>query len=176
MGTRMAPALVSSLVNEMEHVDFIKEETVPPHHAMSEEIRLCDDRLRGVMGGMAGRYLFQEHARGSCGSMPACEVTDVHAQVWKALDGGNQVEARRLFSRLLPLLNYEWVVPGVYKWVLHRRGIITSPYMRSHHGTALDEGDARELEFLVSDLSDLMTVPLPQQGRDAIGFVESRSK
>lgn len=161
-GTRMSPEFVSRLVNELEHVDFIKEETLPPQHAIQEEIRLCGDRLRGVMGGIAGRYLFQEHARGACGSMPACEMTDVHARLWETLDGGDEAGARALFSRLLPLLNYESAVPGVYKWVLKRRGVISSIYQRSQHGTALDEGDMKELEILVQDLSDLLRVPLPR--------------
>ena len=83
--------LCAKLVNELDHVEYIKEETLPPNHAMEVEIRLCGPRLKGVMGGIAGRYLMDEYRRGACGTMPACEMTDLHVQVWDALDGGGGV-------------------------------------------------------------------------------------
>ena len=67
------------------------------------------------MGGVAGRYLIDEYRRGACGTMPACEATDVHVQVWEALEAGDERRARDLFNRLLPLLNFEARMPGVYK-------------------------------------------------------------
>ena len=43
--------------------------------------------------GPTGRYLMDEYRRGACGTMPACEMTDVHAQVWNALDSGDLTRA-----------------------------------------------------------------------------------
>jgi 4-hydroxy-tetrahydrodipicolinate synthase len=161
LGTRMAPEFVARLVNKLEQVRFIKEETSPPGHAMSLEMELCGPRLRGVMGGIAGRYLFEEHARGACGTMPACEVTDLHVLIWETLDRGDEDGARALFGRLLPLLNQEALTPGVYKWVLRRRGIIASDYLRSHAGNPLDVYDRAELGRILDGLSDLMISTLP---------------
>ena len=110
------------MVNELPHVDWIKEETFPPGHAITAELRLCGPKLKGIMGGVAGRYLMDEYERGACGNMPACEMTDVHSAVWNLLDAGKKREARAMFNRLLPVLNYEAVVPGVYKAILKRRG------------------------------------------------------
>ncbi|HEX5416296.1 MAG TPA: dihydrodipicolinate synthase family protein, partial [Chloroflexota bacterium] len=106
-GTRMAPEFIARLVNELEHVEYVKEETFPPNHAIEAEIKLCGPKLKGVMGGVAGKYLMDEYRRGACGTMPACEATDIHAQVWNALDSGNLRQGRDLFNRLLPLLNFE---------------------------------------------------------------------
>ncbi len=160
-GTRLSPEFVARLVCELEHVEYVKEETYPPNHAMEAEIRLCGPRLKGVMGGIAGRYLMDEYRRGACGTMPACEATDVHVQVWNALEAGEERRARDLFNRLLPLLNYEALLPGVYKAVLKRRGIIASDYLRSHAGNPLDASDHRELSAIFDDMRDLFRLAPP---------------
>lgn len=161
-GTRMSPEFVARMVNELEHVDYVKEETFPPNHAIEAEIKLCGPKLKGVMGGVAGRYLMDEYRRGACGTMPACEATDVHVQVWNALDSGDLRKGRDLFNRLLPLLNFEALIPGVYKAVLKRRGIITSDYLRSHAGNPLDASDHRELSAIFDDLRDLFQLAPPR--------------
>lgn len=160
-GTRMSPEFVARLVRELEHVDYVKEETLPANHAIEAEIALCGPKLKGVMGGIAGRYLMDEYRRGSCGVMPACEATDVHAQVWNALDGGDLRKGRDLFNRLLPLLNYEGLMPGVYKAILKRRGVIASDYLRSHAGNPLDAHDHEELSAIFADMHDLWLLARP---------------
>lgn len=160
-GTRLSPEFVAKLVNELEHVEYVKEETLPPTHAIEAELKLCGPRLKGVMGGIAGRYLMEEFRRGACGTMPACEATDVHVQVWNALDAGEGRKARDLFNRLLPLLNFESLVPGVYKAVLKRRGIIASDYLRSHDGNPLDASDHVELGAIFDDMRDLFRLAPP---------------
>lgn len=160
-GTRMSPEFVARLVTELDHVDYVKEETFPANHAIEAELRLCGPTLKGVMGGIAGRYLMDEYRRGACGTMPACEATDVHVQVWEALDAGEPRRARDLFNRLLPLLNYEALLPGVYKAVLKRRGIIASDYQRSHAGNPLDAGDHAELSAIFADMRDLWRLSPP---------------
>lgn len=160
-GTRMSPEFVARLVTELEHVDYVKEETFPPTHAIEAEIRLCGPKLKGVMGGVAGRYLMDEYRRGACGTMPACEATDVHVQVWNALEAGEHRQARDLFNRLLPLLNFESLLPGVYKAVLKRRGVIRSDYLRSHAGNPLDASDHAELSAIFVDMRDLFRLAPP---------------
>jgi 4-hydroxy-tetrahydrodipicolinate synthase len=161
-GTRLSPEFVAKLVLELEHIEYVKEETIPPTHAIEAEIRLCGPRLKGVMGGIAGRYLMDEYRRGACGTMPACEATDVHVQVWESLESGDEKATRALFQRLLPLLNFEGLLPGVYKAVLKRRGIIASDYLRSHAGNPMDEGDHRELTAIFGDMRDLFRLAPPK--------------
>lgn len=163
-GVRMSGSFVARLVREIPRVDWVKEETVPPGWAMTAEIEESGAKLRGIMGGVAGRYLFDEFRRGACGFMPACEVTDVHAQVWNALDSGDETRARRLFERLLPILSFEARAGGVPKAVLKRRGVIASDYMRQFDGNPLDRYDRMELDRLLEDIEDLFTLA-PLQGR-----------
>ena len=158
-GTRLSAEYCAKLINELPHVDWIKEETFPPGHAITAELKLCNpQKLKGIMGGVAGRYLLDEYERGACGTMPACETTDIASRVWNLLDAGKKHEARDLANRLLPVLNYEAVVPGVYKAILKRRGIIKTDYLRSHHGNPLDEYDHKELTAIFADLKDLITI------------------
>ncbi|MDQ3442091.1 MAG: dihydrodipicolinate synthase family protein [Chloroflexota bacterium] len=161
-GTRLPAEFVAQLIREVPFVDWVKEETVPSGHAIAKEIELAGTRLQGVMGGIAGRYLFDEYRRGACGTMPACEVTDLHVLVWNALDAGDEAGARHLFSRLLPLLNFEARMSGVYKAVLKRRGVIASDYMRHYAGNPLDELDRVELDAILDDLRDLYTLAVPE--------------
>ncbi len=159
-GTRLPASFVARLVREIPRVDWVKEETMPPGWAITAEIEESGSKLRGVMGGIAGRYLFDEHRRGACGFMPACEVTDVHVQMWNALDGGDESDARALFSRLLPVLSFEGRAGGVCKAVLKRRGVIASDYTRQFAGNPLDRYDRMELDRLLEDIEDLFTLAL----------------
>jgi dihydrodipicolinate synthase/N-acetylneuraminate lyase len=61
-----------------------------------------------------------------------------------------------LHDRLLPLLNYERCYGGtpVYKAVLHRRGVIRTPTMRSP-GPGPDGPAQRGLERILADVGGL---------------------
>jgi 4-hydroxy-tetrahydrodipicolinate synthase len=162
MGTPMAPPLLARLLREIPGVDYLKEETALAPQVMTQVKGLAGDALKGMMGGMAGRYLLDEYARGACGTMPACEVTDAHVAVWNALESGDQRVARRLFRELLPLLNIEAMYSFVvYKEVLYRRGIIACPKTRAPGAPTLDEASSRELDLILNDLDPLLTAKLP---------------
>ena len=160
-GTRLALDVVARFVQEIPRLDWVKEETAPSGQAISAELALAGPAMRGVMGGMAGRYLLDEYRRGACGTMPACEAADVHVQVWDALEAGDERRARDVFNRLLPLLNLEARSLGVVKAVLVRRGVIATDYMRQHSGNPLDDDDRRELDVTLADLRDLFRLALP---------------
>jgi 4-hydroxy-tetrahydrodipicolinate synthase len=84
-------------------------------------------RLLEVIGRKARRRLLDEYRRGVCGTMPACEVVDVHAALWRALEAGGMQKVGDVYCRLLPLLTFEMAYgPAVRKEVLHRRGVIRS--------------------------------------------------
>ncbi len=160
VGTPMAPALQHRIQTEIDGVDFLKEETAYAPQIMTAVRELAGAHLKGMMGGMAGRYLLEEYRRGACGTMPACEVADAHVLVWNALDRGDEEEARRLFTQLLPLLNYEAMYSfTVYKEVLLRRGVIASARTRVAGAARLDAENHRELDMLLRDLEPLLTAP-----------------
>jgi dihydrodipicolinate synthase/N-acetylneuraminate lyase len=159
IGTPMAPSLLARMLAEIPGVEFLKEETAFAPQVMTRVRELAGASLRGVMGGMAGRYLLEEYRRGACGTMPACEVADVHVLIWNALERGDEAEARRLHTRLLPLLNYEAMYSfTIYKAVLLRRGVIASARTRVPGAGRLDAENQRELDLLLADLQALFTV------------------
>ena len=158
VGTPISPALMAKMLREIPGVDYVKEESTYAPQVMSAVTAEAGDAVKGMMGGMAGRYLLEEFRRGACGTMPACEVTDVHVQVWNALDAGDEAEGRRLHTALLPLLNYEAMYSfTIYKEVLVRRGVIASARTRVPGAGHLDAENHRELDRILEELAPLMT-------------------
>jgi 4-hydroxy-tetrahydrodipicolinate synthase len=161
IGTPMPPALLARLLREIDGVDYLKEESAYAPQVMSDVAARAGAALKGMMGGMAGRYLLEEARRGACGTMPACEVADAHVRVWQALERGDEVEARRLHTILLPLLNFEAMYSfTVYKEVLLRRGVIASARTRVPGAGVLDAENRRELDLILRDLEALLS-PVP---------------
>lgn len=157
-GTVMSAAQLTRLVQEIDNVSYIKEETLNASHLMTEILARAGDAVQGVMGGIGGRFLLDEYRRGACGTMPACQVTDVHVSIWNALEAGNLDKARRTFNRLLPLLNMEAAFAGaLYKEVLRRRGVIATATMRGRRD-ALDQFDHQELDAILRDVSELYSI------------------
>jgi 4-hydroxy-tetrahydrodipicolinate synthase len=170
VGTPMAARFLADLVQRIDGLEYIKEETAYAGHLMTELQALAGPRLKGIMGGMAGRYLFNEVRRGACGTMPACEVTDVDVLIWNAIEAGDLVRARQLHNRLIPLLNIEAMFgTAVYKEVLKRRGIIDHAVTRGPGVVDLDDFDQRELDAILDDVSELFTLAplMPANGRVA---------
>jgi len=158
-GTIMSAHQMTRLMTEIDNVSYLKEETANAGHLMTTVLATAGDACEGIMGGIGGRYLMDEFRRGACGTMPACQTTDVHVTIWNALDAGNLDKARRTFNRLLPLLNMEAAFgPIVYKEVLKRRGVIANTTLRSRRDSGLDEYDHKELDEILRDVSDLFSI------------------
>ncbi|MFZ0215905.1 MAG: dihydrodipicolinate synthase family protein [Candidatus Dormiibacterota bacterium] len=163
-GTVLSPDLVAELVDEIPHVEYVKEECWPPGHHLSAELERCGPRLRGIMGGIAGRYLLDEYRRGACGTMPACEIADLHAQLWERLERDDELGARQLFDAMLPLLNLEGMHGVVlYKYVLQRRGLIESTTVRQPGLWQLDAHDVAEIDAVLDRLQSLFRLAAPAQ-------------
>lgn len=159
IGVPMSAAQLGQLAREIERVNYVKEEVPPVTHSVSADIAACGDSVEGVFGGAAGRFMLDEMARGAAGTMPACDVPDVHGAVWNAWQAGDASRAREVFNRLLPLLNFEMLhsVNG-YKEVLRRRGVIRSARVRTSATGPLDVNDHAELDAILADIRDLWSV------------------
>ncbi|MDQ6601831.1 MAG: dihydrodipicolinate synthase family protein [Chloroflexota bacterium] len=158
-GTIMTAHQMTRLMTEIDNISYLKEETANAGHLMTTVLATAGDACEGIMGGIGGRYLMDEFRRGACGTMPACQTTDIHVTIWNALDAGNLDKARRTFNRLLPLLNMEAAFgPIVYKEVLKRRGVIANTTLRSRRDSGLDEYDHKELDEILRDVSDLFSI------------------
>jgi dihydrodipicolinate synthase/N-acetylneuraminate lyase len=160
-GPGLSPALLTRLLNEVEHVHYIKEEMAPSAHNISAVLKAVSDtgQCWGIFGGALGRWMISEMRRGACGFMPAAEVPDVYAQVWDAFQAGDEAKARAIFNRLLPLINLVMLLGlHVCKEVLVRRGVIKTALMRTPGIVKLDADDYRELDAILADLSPLFRV------------------
>jgi 4-hydroxy-tetrahydrodipicolinate synthase len=155
-GTPLSAPFMTGLVRDLPTVKYVKEETDFPGPMVTQLRELAGDNLKGVMGGKAGRHLLDEYRRGVCGTMPACEVADLHAKLWDELEAGSP-EARETYRKLLPLLLFETSYGvAVYKEVLKRRGVIRSAYHRQAGGRQLDAGAQAELGAILADLAPMM--------------------
>ena len=153
----MSAALLAELVSDIPTARFVKEESGYPAQTVGEIIRLCGDRLEGVMGGKAGKTLLEEVRHGVTGTMPACEFADVHVKLWNAIEAGDDRLARDIFCRLLPLLDMEsnYGMP-LMKEVLKMRGVIPTSAVRQSGFRALDDNARAEAAAIMDGLRDLM--------------------
>ncbi len=103
--------------------------------------------MKGIFSGSAGRNLLDELSHGASGTMPACQFTDVAAQIYNFAVQGKAAEARSIFEKLLPMINLEEIYGLAFmKEVLVRRGVFKTAKLRGVAGGGLDDLDQRELE------------------------------
>ncbi len=162
MGIGMPLEQVAALARRVPGIAFVKEEAPPSGQRITRLTELAGDALDAVFGGAGARHVMDELARGARGTMPACEITELHVRMLGAFAAGRHDAARDLFERTLPLLNMQ----AVFRWrltkaVLQRRGLIDSAYVRAP-GPELDRYDRAELDVLLARLADLLPLELPQ--------------
>ena len=149
----MSGEFMASLIRDIEHVSYIKEETRPSGHSISEALAAVGDECLGVFGGAHGQWMIPEMRRGACGFIPAAQTTEHYVAVWDAFQAGDEARARELFARLYPLLSLLSLVGlRLCKEVLVRRGVIRTATMRMPGTTGLDEIDRQELDLIMKDL------------------------
>jgi 4-hydroxy-tetrahydrodipicolinate synthase len=155
----MDTSFLQSLLDDVEFVSYIKEESYPSAHQISAVLEKVGNSCLGVFGGAHGRWMLSELHRGASGFMPAVEAIDVHVQVWEAYQSGDEAGARRIFNQLLPLINLITMLGlSVCKEVLIMRGIFESAGMRVPDTVSLDAEDKRELEIIIEDLKPFFRV------------------
>jgi 4-hydroxy-tetrahydrodipicolinate synthase len=158
MGIGLSLEKVAELARAIDGIRYVKEEAPPSGQRITRLMELAGDSLLAVFGGVGARYLIDELARGAQGTMPACEITELHVAMFDRFRRGDERGARDLFERTLPLLNMQ----AIFRWrltkaVLQRRGLIESTFVRAP-GPELDRHDDLELDALLGRLADL--VPL----------------
>lgn len=155
-GAGLEPEVLLEVLTAVPAIRYIKEESLPSGQRLTRVRAAAPTSLLGVLGGAGGRYITDELRRGACGTMPAIELAEVHVALFEAHRAGDDAGVRRLFTRMLPILN----VQAVFRWsltkhVLHRRGLIASTHQRSA-GPQLDALDRQDVDAFLSDLDDLL--------------------
>jgi 4-hydroxy-tetrahydrodipicolinate synthase len=156
MGIGLPLDKVAELVREVGGIRYVKEEAPPSGQRITQLTDLAGDSLLAVFGGAGARYVIDELTRGAKGTMPACEITELHVAMFDRFRHRDESGARDLFERTLPLLNMQ----AIFRWrltkaVLERRGLIDSAFVRAP-GPELDRYDRLELDALLARLSDLL--------------------
>jgi len=155
-GCALSPAEVIEVARGNGMIRYVKEESLPCGQRITQLLAANLASLDGVFGGAGGRYITDELARGACGTMPACELTDLHARQFALHRAGDAKGVRQLFDRMLPLLNFQAVFRmAMTKEVLRRRGVIGATHVRAA-GPRFDAGDLAELDAILAGLGDLV--------------------
>ncbi len=143
---------IAQLVEEIPQLRYVKEERNPGPKHIGEVATLVGDRIETIFGGAAGRVLPAELARGANGCMPACEFGDLLARVIERWWAGDESGARDLHTRLLPLISLE--SHYFVRYMLKRRGVLTSLVERAPSAHILDDADKREISTLLKAVAD----------------------
>jgi dihydrodipicolinate synthase/N-acetylneuraminate lyase len=105
MGSGLSLDKIAAIARAVPNVRFVKEEAQPSGQRITQLTELAGTDLDGVFGGAGARYVMDELRRGARGTMPACEITEVHVAMLAAYADGDIESARVLFERTLPLLS-----------------------------------------------------------------------
>ena len=156
MGIGLPLEKVAELARTVEGIRYVKEEAPPSGQRITKLTELAGNSLLAVFGGAGARYVIDELTRGAKGTMPACEISELHVEMFDRFRRRDEAGARDLFERTLPLLNMQ----AVFRWrltkaVLERRGLINSTFVRAP-GPELDRYDRLELDALLARLADLL--------------------
>lgn len=157
-GSELSIDAMARLIREVEHVEYVKEESFPATHMTTGLIERAGPKLKGVFGGASGRYLLLEHPRGGAGQMPGCHIPDVVVRLWNALEAGDLTEAKRVYGIMAPLFALETLKGTTYPEILRRRQVITSSHSRlTTHFPRQDAYDHAALDDILRDLQPLFT-------------------
>ncbi|NKC30891.1 MAG: hypothetical protein B7Z42_00790 [Brevundimonas sp. 12-68-7] len=164
-GAALSPEAVAAVAAGVPAIRYVKEETLPCGQHVTRILAAArggpDGGLDGVMGGAGARFVLDELARGANGTMPALELADAHAALWRAWSAADRAEARRIYTATLPLLLLQMTFRvRATKEVLRRRGLLENTAARAA-GPKLDEGDLAELGALIATAAPCLTLHPP---------------
>lgn len=161
-GAALSPEAVAAVAAAVPAIRYVKEETLPCGQHVTRILAAAQGGLDGVMGGAGARFVLDELARGANGTMPALEIADVHAALWKAWRAGDKAKARRIYTETLPLLLFQMNFRvRATKEVLRRRGLLEHIGARAA-GPKFDAGDLAEIGELIATAASCMTMHRPR--------------
>ena len=163
LGTPMTVDYMLKMVNNMENVCYIKEETQRSQYMITELNAYMQGTpnccLKGVMAGNGARNLVAEYTRGVCGTMPPAQFTDLVVSIWEILEAGDIDKAMEIHSRCLPAFIYGGTYGvGCYKYILTKRGLDINPVCRPAGWPELDEPAKVELDRVLKLVDPLLRV------------------
>lgn len=129
---------------------LFKPEAVPIGPRLSALREANGGRAR-VFEGSGGITLVDSFRRGVVGTMPAAELVDVFARLWRALVEQDNATIYRLSPLVASLVALQSGLDGflaVEKYLLVKRGVFPNSVVRSPRGYTLDEETRQEVDRL----------------------------
>jgi len=155
---QMTPGVIRRIVSDNASCVMLKHEDWPgldKISALRTFEREGSMRHISILCGNGGLFLDFEMERGADGAMTGYAFADMLCDVVRLSAAGQRDAAHELFDAHLPLLRYEQQ-PGVglavRKYVLHRRGLLSSPAQRKPGG-ALSPVARAEVDYLLQRLA-----------------------
>lgn len=147
IGVALDAPFIVELGRLRANIRYAKTEAMPAGEAVHA---LRDARAQGaaIFGGQAGLQAIDVMDAGAVGLIPGCEVAADLVALMNAYTAGDREQAVVIHRRLLPLLNCMFQGLDCYiqstKFLLWRRGLITSPVTRT--GAELGQWSRAALE------------------------------
>lgn len=155
---QMTPAVIRRIHTELPSCSMLKHEDWPGLEKISTLkawVREGAMRPLPILVGNNGLFLDYEMERGADGANTGYAFPDMLVDVVRMSRAGEREAAHDLFDAHLPLMRYEQQ-PGVglsvRKYVLHRRGLLTSPALRVP-STPMSATARAEVEHLLARLA-----------------------
>jgi len=159
VGTDMPAKTLARLIDEVEQVTYIKEETLPVTHKLTQVLKLAGPKLKGVV--------WRRRLSLAAAGVPSWLVRQYaglprYRRLWSGcgmrLRRATGTRAKHVYGMMAPLFAIENQCPGaIYKETLVMRGVIKSAYSRNRAPDVMDEEDHRALNSILADLEPLFT-------------------
>jgi 4-hydroxy-tetrahydrodipicolinate synthase len=126
--------MVAEVASELSGIVACKMETPPTAARVSATVDALQGKIN-VLGGGGARYLMEELARGSTGTMPFSSTPAEFVKILGLYGKGDTADALELFNlRIAPLCHLVSQAPelaiGFHKQILKKRGLIESATVR----------------------------------------------
>ena len=109
MGAGLAVDKVIEVLRQVPQIHYVKEETMPCGQRIEQLLADKPEHVKGVFGGAGGRYILDELGRGALGTVPACELTEMHIALVNAYRAGDTATAFDAYTKMMPILNMQAV-------------------------------------------------------------------
>ncbi len=136
---------LAALAREFPNCAYVKEEYAPIIERMKELTRHRPP-IRGIFSGAHGKGWTYEMRLGCDGTCPGASVADVYVRIWDLYQSGRKAEALDVFARLMLLVNLDSQIPGVFQYLLKRRGVFKTTVSRQRDYKYTPEA-VEEIEF-----------------------------
>lgn len=154
----MSPKVIRTIIQNHANCVMLKHEDWPGLDKISQLKGFMEDgsmRPVSILCGNGGLFLDFEGERGADGAMTGYGFPEMLVDLVRLSAAGQRDAAHDLFDAHLPLIRYEQQ-PGiglaVRKYVLKRRGVITSDSLRKP-GAALSATARAEVDYLLSRIA-----------------------